>query len=605
MRPNPPPTSAGYSPTPPPPLPRSSSVSFSSLPHELTRLTELSNLFTHQHASSQKEINKMRNMLSTVTEDFLMFKRDVVKRDKERTKQIQGLLLAQDKLSSEHDQLKSSFHAVQTYLNRTPQPGTSGGVILHPPVQRGQSVPASFELSNFTPSSNMIVRAQSDPTALENQQQQQQQSGAHGVHMVQMQPPGSAVSMPFQEYLETQPKPKRQRRKKDDDSLSSDSEDEHPNVPLYKYNDPNTSFQFTIPYSTPGPLSSVNRATTSSLHSNNTVYTPGKCCTTSLELYYAKDRAAVKCRLEEFYVGGSSNWKSRKDYTYVQPKDRARIAQTVAGICKASKVKSVEAEMLDLFPGNDDNNVSALILYEKETPVCVATFTISFQTSRCFAELYMVRTRKGFRRRGHGKTAMAVIKEFILNNPTRGQPMQSFIWTTISPRSQPFFTHPTVGFLSGWSRFTEVTGELPRSRPNFLRAHSVVSKQLSGEYLKSCSSGFQSPLVLSNTRKKNQDHDLQAEFNPGTAVLVHYPKVGSLKLYQAVILDYNPLLSRPYYVEYEDKTTEHIVRNRISKKEEKEEGGKVKESPKPGKEGGGEGGGQVSHDLFNMFKPGP
>ena len=77
---------------------------------------------------------------------------------------------------------------------------------------------------------------------------------------------------------------------------------------------------------------------------------------------------------------------------------------------------------------------------------------------------------------------------------------------------------------------------------------------------------------------------------------MYYPKVGSSKLFSATVLDYNPLQSRPYYVEYDDTTTEHIVPNRINKGVEREEVG-VKKERKGGKKK------EVCHDLFNVFAP--
>ena len=82
---------------------------------------------------------------------------------------------------------------------------------------------------------------------------------------------------------------------------------------------------------------------------------------------------------------------------------------------------------------------------------------------------------------------------------------------------------------------------------------------------------------------------------------MYYPKVGSSKLFSATVLDYNPLQSRPYYVEYDDTTTEHIVPNRINMGVQREEGGEevvgVKKERKGGKKK------EVCHDLFNVFAP--
>ena len=60
---------------------------------------------------------------------------------------------------------------------------------------------------------------------------------------------------------------------------------------------------------------------------------------------------------------------------------------------------------------SDDKNISCIVLYEGGAPICACTFIMQMQTSRCFAEILVIRTRKGFRRRGHAKTAVACVKE--------------------------------------------------------------------------------------------------------------------------------------------------------------------------------------------------
>ena len=130
-----------------------------------------------------------------------------------------------------------------------------------------------------------------------------------------------------------------------------------------------------------------------------------------------------------------------------------------------SKVPAGAAELPEL---EDDKNLSCLVLYEGSVPVCCATFILNLQTSRCFAEILVVRTRTGFRRRGHAKSALACIKELLISSPAtehKGAPLSAFLWTCATRRSKGFFVSQHVGFAEGWGKFQQVRRAIARVPP--------------------------------------------------------------------------------------------------------------------------------------------
>ncbi|GMI29056.1 hypothetical protein TeGR_g6038, partial [Tetraparma gracilis] len=128
-------------------------------------------------------------------------------------------------------------------------------------------------------------------------------------------------------------------------------------------------------------------------------------------------------------------------------------------------------------------------------------------------------------------------------------------------------------------------------------------------------------------------------FGVGTSVGVRYPRVTSVKLYSAIVLDYNANLAKPYMVKYsKGGQIDYVIPKRIVLEEDiadsseglyngdaaatpppqEETGGGEGEERGEGEEGWGEGGGlggvggaggvvgkvagaAPTHDLFNML----
>ena len=93
----------------------------------------------------------------------------------------------------------------------------------------------------------------------------------------------------------------------------------------------------------------------------------------------------------------------------------------------------------------------------------------------------------------------------LLCNPmteNKGAPHQAFIWCCATQRSGGFFTNRHVGFEEGWSRFPQVTGELPTIRPGGVKVHVVVNKLLAGLYIDAVITGRLPPVAEKPAKEK-------------------------------------------------------------------------------------------------------
>eukprot|EP00518_Triparma_eleuthera_P012097 CAMPEP_0182480328 /NCGR_PEP_ID=MMETSP1319-20130603/35611_1 /TAXON_ID=172717 /ORGANISM="Bolidomonas pacifica, Strain RCC208" /LENGTH=630 /DNA_ID=CAMNT_0024681809 /DNA_START=241 /DNA_END=2129 /DNA_ORIENTATION=+ len=455
------------------------------LPHELSMLTELSNLFAHQHSSTAALINQVKASIDGLKYDFENYKKRIAREMKEKEDEI---------------------HSLRVLVG-------SGG--------RGG--PADF------------AGRSDDEGGIPNY--------ASGARKKMFKYKDDVEEEDALGYDNTRKIADAYAAAKDKDGAESSSEDEAPDVLLYKAKD------FSIPYSRP-------------TEAKGGVEVPReRSKTTRVVLYYAKDKGVLDCPLASFC--SSTPWSQRPDYGPAGLPERETLFNTVRGIMSPSKVPAGSSELPEL---DDDKNLSCLVLYEGSAPVCCVTFILNLQTSRCFAEILVMRTRKGYRRRGHAKSAVACIKELLINSPAtehKGAPHSAFLWSCVTRRSRGFFESQHVGFAEGWGKFQQVTGDTPQLRPNGVKVHVVVNKLLAGHYVASVVDGRWTPVLASMERKRRVDYDSTAEYKPGTAVEVFFPKIGSKRTYRGTVLDYNPLHTKPYYIEYEDDTTEHVVPKRI------------------------------------------
>ena len=197
---------------------------------------------------------------------------------------------------------------------------------------------------------------------------------------------------------------------------------------------------------------------------------------------------------------------------------------------------------------------------------------------------------------------------------------------------------PKQGCDRGWARLTELTTDRPEHKEGGSKCHVSLHKKLRGEYLSSFMSGRDHPVLHQDStygkRQRTLAFGSNAEFLPGSKVKVSYPNVKSKKIFAATVMDYNPLLSKPYYIVYEEgNTVEYVVPRRIRgemKGTTVEEGGVIggnSEAQQAGerkrrrgraaKQGFGKEGKEeeeeeekkrpedpVIHDLFTAFAPG-
>eukprot|EP00520_Triparma_pacifica_P001257 CAMPEP_0118649850 /NCGR_PEP_ID=MMETSP0785-20121206/9926_1 /TAXON_ID=91992 /ORGANISM="Bolidomonas pacifica, Strain CCMP 1866" /LENGTH=532 /DNA_ID=CAMNT_0006542171 /DNA_START=105 /DNA_END=1699 /DNA_ORIENTATION=- len=310
--------------------------------------------------------------------------------------------------------------------------------------------------------------------------------------------------------------------------------------------------------------------------------TGGKCCTTLIKLYFAKDKSILTCPVNSFLQNGS--WSSRSDYKQSVPDNRAFMSLIDTLLSPFYKHKTPNKIPKHQRAGYDKNR-SYIVLYEGEVPVTVVAFTLGATTTRTHIMCSVIYTTKRYRRRGHGATAFALLKEFALSNPFRPRCDNAFIWLSSPAKTKGFFLSKTVGLTPGWARLKELApdGENPPVFLGHTKCHTLLTKYYKGGYLEAVIYGAAHPVHEGEerTRERAIDNQTWPEYQVGSRIIVSYPNMKSTATYAATVLNYNHLERRPYYIQYDfGNETEFVVIGRIRGFEPEGGGGATVLSPK-------------------------
>ena len=326
-----------------------------------------------------------------------------------------------------------------------------------------------------------------------------------------------------------------------------------------------------------------------------TTWEYGSAPASSLVFYCANNRNILKSTVASIAIDFLSQepWMLRPNFVPATPDDRARVVATAKALLIPGKQPYLA------YAPSLANNVSCIILYEGKKPVSVATFTLFLRAGRSFIEVHNMRTSKPYRRRGHGSLNVALMKELACKTPLKDVVESAFLWASVTQRSWDFFSgekvrtrervgwhrntliaarHPPLfthvyaqrGFLNGWGKLKQIFSELPEMKDGGGQAHvMLMPKSLIGEYLYAAVNEQNHPVIEGSVVKpKLNDWDSVAEFTVGTTVHVRYPRMTSTKLYTAIVLDYNPLRTKPYMVKYTaGGELDYVVPKRIMDKE--------------------------------------
>ena len=349
--------------------------------------------------------------------------------------------------------------------------------------------------------------------------------------------------------------------------------------------------------------SSLSSKPPSSTSSSNNRTPP---CTTSVVMFYSKNHHVLRCIPSSFAPPFSNpSWDSRPDFSLATPDVRASLFSVADSLLASSSSSSFSAA--SPLPPDAYKTLSLLLLYEGSVPVCLALFSLSVQATRVVVGLREVCTSLAFRNRGNGSLAVALLKELAVSNPQRARSDQAILCCCCEKESGPFFFSRRQGLKEGWGTLAQLYDpqDLADMRDDGILAHVPLSKHLLGEYARAClSGGDPHPTLDKQHAPRSVNHSSVAEFPIGSTVDVFYPTITSKKKYRAIILDYNPNLPKPYFIQYfEGSLLDRCVAKRLVKVDDdipEAKGGGGGGKKKPAKKGGGGEEAALQHDLFGF-----
>ncbi len=270
----------------------------------------------------------------------------------------------------------------------------------------------------------------------------------------------------------------------------------------------------------------------------------------SVEVLF-QSKSILRCAVSE--ISPESSFFNKESYRSADAESRSRVMRTATSILE-NGTEALEfkdnrsSSSLDMW---DDKNMCFLILYRKSVPISLCTFVITNQTSRSLVDLHTIHTVKRYRRNGHASLALSFLKEFVCNNPFKKNPDNIFIWSSADRRSRKFFLSRQQGWIEGWGTLDKFTDEVPEHYEGGTKCHITLDKRLRCEYVRAAREGRNNPIADKVTKRPRLAHwDSTSIYPVGSNVRVLYPNVKSTRSYDAMILDYNPTLPKPYCVRY-------------------------------------------------------